>query len=181
MRNLPYPILHTHPSPMHLRPATRADRPTLERWDRDPDVRAATGGGDADWTWEDSFALDGYDTFMAEEDGRPVGVVQVLDTHRDATRYWGDVPPGVRALDLWIGAPEDRGRGLGAAMLRAAVERCFADPSVEAILLDPLATNVRACQFYEREGFRRVGPRRFGDDDCVVYRLDRDAWSGGTP
>lgn len=165
---------------MPLRLATRDDLPLLERWDRDPAVQAATGGGDDDWTWDDSFALDGYDAFLFEVDEggalRPVGVVQILDPHRDATRYWGDVPPGIRALDLWIGAPEDRGRGLGAAMLRAAVARCFADPDVREVWLDPLASNVRACRFYEREGFRLVGPRRFGEDDCLVYRLSRADW-----
>ncbi|MCA0269258.1 MAG: acetyltransferase [Bacteroidetes bacterium] len=164
---------------MLLRPATLDDLPLLKRWDVDPDVRAATGiDDDNDWDWEDSFALDGYDTFLAEVDGRPLGVVQILDPHRDATVYWGAMPPGFRALDLWIGAPEDRGRGLGAEMLRLAVERCFADPTVHTILLDPLESNDRACRFYEREGFRIVGPRRFGEDDCLVYRLDRPTQSG---
>jgi hypothetical protein len=44
---------------------------------------------------------------------------------------------------------------------------------VTAILIDPLASNVRAHRFYERLGFRFVERRRFGDDDCVVYVLDR--------
>ena len=30
--------------------------------------------------------------------------------------------------------------------------------------------------FYERIGFVQVGPRRFGSDDCMVYRLERDRW-----
>ena len=55
-----------------------------------------------------------------------------------------------------------------------AIERCFADPAVAAILIDPLAANTRAHRFYERLGFRRVDRRVFaGVDDCLVYRLDR--------
>jgi len=57
--------------------------------------------------------------------------------------------------------------------MRLVIARCFADPAVTAILIDPLAENLRARRFYERLGFRAVGPRRFGDDDCVVYRFDR--------
>ena len=41
------------------------------------------------------------------------------------------------------------------------------------ILIDPLASNVRAHAFYERLGFRFVERRCFGDDECLVYRLDR--------
>lgn len=49
---------------------------------------------------------------------------------------------------------------------------------MSAVLIDPLASNTRAHRFYERLGFRLVGPRRFGDDDCLVYRLDRMGYSG---
>jgi aminoglycoside 6'-N-acetyltransferase len=54
--------------------------------------------------------------------------------------------------------------------------RCFAEPEVEAALLDPLATNERAHRFYERLGFKRMDRRMFGSDDCYVYRLDRADW-----
>jgi aminoglycoside 6'-N-acetyltransferase len=60
--------------------------------------------------------------------------------------------------------------------MRLAIARCFAPPEVTAILIDPLASNTRARHFYERLGFVAVGPRRFGTDDCVVYRLERDDW-----
>lgn len=31
--------------------------------------------------------------------------------------------------------------------------------------------------FYERLGFALVGPRRFGEDDCLVYQLSCDNWT----
>ena len=49
---------------------------------------------------------------------------------------------------------------------------------VTAILVDPLATNERGHRFYERLGFREVERRRFGDDDCLVFRLDRPTRGG---
>ena len=84
----------------------------------------------------------------------------------------------LRAIDIWIGAPGDRGRGYGAQMMRLALERCFAPAEVAAVLIDPLETNVRARRFYERLGFRKIGLRRFGDDDCVVYEMRRADWNG---
>jgi aminoglycoside 6'-N-acetyltransferase len=46
---------------------------------------------------------------------------------------------------------------------------------VSAVLIDPLAGNTRVHRFYQRLGFRFVEARRFGEDDCLVYRLDRAA------
>jgi aminoglycoside 6'-N-acetyltransferase len=53
------------------------------------------------------------------------------------------------------------------------VAHCFSDPGVGAVPVDPLANNRRAQGFFERLGFRRLESRRFGEDDCIVYRLDR--------
>ena len=85
----------------------------------------------------------------------------------------GDVPENLRAIDLWIGEEGDLGRGYGTQMMHRALARCFAVPAVATIIIDPLARNTRAHRFYERLGFRFVGRRRFGDDDCFVYRLER--------
>jgi aminoglycoside 6'-N-acetyltransferase len=61
-------------------------------------------------------------------------------------------------------------------MTRLALQRCFADAAVKAVLLDPLVGNTRAHRFYERHGFQPVERRMFGQDECVVYRLERHLW-----
>jgi len=61
-------------------------------------------------------------------------------------------------------------------MMQLVLARCFADPLVTAVLIDPLANNTRAHRFYERLGFQFVESRRFGDDECFVYRLNRADW-----
>ena len=166
---------------IRLRPATLADAPVLKAWDEDPAVIAATTD-DPDATaafdgivWEDELAAqsDVSRHYIAELDGRPIGGMQIIDPHLEPTHYWGDCAPNLRAIDIWIGPPEFLGQGWGTRMMRAAIARCFATPSVTAILIDPLEDNLRARRFYERLGFRPLGPRRFGDDDCIVYRLDR--------
>jgi aminoglycoside 6'-N-acetyltransferase len=47
---------------------------------------------------------------------------------------------------------------------------------VTAVLVDPLAGNTRVHRFYERFGFQFVESRRFGNDDCLVYRVNRADW-----
>lgn len=66
-------------------------------------------------------------------------------------------------------------------MMRQAIDRCFAAPEVSAVIIDPLATNLRARKFYERLGFSFVENRTFGDDFCAVYSLDRNAWDNRQP
>lgn len=165
---------------MKLRPATPSDLALLQYWDTKPHVVAASGeDGGFDWEHELPRSPDWRELLIAEVDTRPVGMIQIIDPQREETHYWGDVEPRLRAIDIWIGEEADLGRGYGTAMMRLALARCFAVGSVEAVLVDPLATNVRAHRFYERQGFRRVDRRFFGADDCLVYRLDRGVWRHG--
>ena len=120
--------------------------------------------------------VDWQDMLIAERQGRPIGFVQIIDPAREASHYWGDVEPNLRAIDIWIGEETDLSRGFGTEMMHLAFDKCFADPAVSAILIDPLERNHRARRFYQRLGFREVGPRRFGEDDCMVYRLERSDW-----
>ena len=76
-------------------------------------------------------------------------------------------------VGIGVGEPAYWGKGYGSEIMKLALARCFADPAVSAVLIDPLASNLRARRFYERLGFRFVELRHFGQDECAVYRLDR--------
>jgi aminoglycoside 6'-N-acetyltransferase len=162
---------------VQLRPATRADLPLLLRWDRQAHVIAATGGDGAfEWARELPRNVGWRETLIGESDGRPVGVIQIIDPAEEETHYWGTSEPKLRAIDIWIGEAADLGQGYGTLMMRLALDRCFANPDVSAVLVDPLASNTRAHRFYERFGFRPIERRMFGADDCIVYRLNRGEW-----
>lgn len=173
---------------VRLRPATVDDADTLAAWDRephviacssdDPDAEAAFG---SDWVEEITNSANELTYVMAEVDGRPVGAMAVCDPHTEPSHYWGEIEPGLRAIDIWIGPPEWLNRGVGTQMMREMIDRCFAEPGVSAIVIDPLNTNVDAQRFYARLGFRVVGRRAFGDDDCLVMRLEREHWRSGSP
>lgn len=163
---------------MQFRPATPADLPLLERWHREPHLKEALG--DDDWQWARELARSpGWrEQLIAELDGRPIGFLQIIDPAREESHYWGCIEGSYRALDFWIGETDALGRGYGTQLMNLAIERCFADPSVTAILVDPTDTNIRAHRFYERLGFEYVVCRHFGEDSCLVYRLRRPGTGG---
>lgn len=160
--------------PLRLRPATLDDLPTLILWDEQPHVIASDPNDDWDWEHELGRDVPWREQLVAEVDGRPIGFVQIIDPFHEETHYWGDVPEHLRAIDVWIGLPEDLGRGYGTRIMKAAVQRCFAAQDVTAVLIDPLESNVRAIAFYQRLGFRPMERRTFGEDDTLVHRLGRD-------
>jgi aminoglycoside 6'-N-acetyltransferase len=159
---------------VRVRSATVDDIPMLRRWDKDPDVSAA-GGDDDDFDWEYEVPRDvpWRELLVAEADGVPVGFMQLIDAAEEETHYWGDVERGPWAIDIWIGEPEYRSRGVGAEMMRQALDRCFARSGVEHVLIDPLRRNERAIRFYERIGFTHTGVQWFDSDECAVMRFDR--------
>jgi aminoglycoside 6'-N-acetyltransferase len=163
-----------------LRHAVLEDIPILERWEEEPHVQAS--GVEDDWNWEEELQRNPAwrEQLIAEADGRPIGVVQIIDPALEETHYWGDCAPNLRAIDIWIGEADALGKGYGTAMMRLALERCFAPPEVTAVLIDPLESNVRAQRFYERLGFRFVERRRFFEDDCVVMQITREEFMQAT-
>lgn len=172
-----------------LRPMTHADVPLLDHWDRQPHVMSATSDdpdqpkafGDTYWPSELALVGPDYLYFIAEIDGRPIGALQIIDPNTESTHYWGEIEPNLRAIDIWIGAADDLGKGYGETMMRRAFQLCFSDPNVIAIVIDPLASNRRAHAFYQRLGFVPEGRRMFGDDDCLVHRLTRQTWRQNFP
>jgi aminoglycoside 6'-N-acetyltransferase len=161
---------------IQLRKATIEDLPTLLHWDEQPHVLASDPNDD--WQWETELAREPAwrEQLIAELDGVPIGFVQIIDPAHEESHYWGDIAEHKRAIDIWIGEEHNLGKGYGTEMMRLALARCFVDLRVTEVLIDPLESNVRAIQFYERLGFEFVEKRKFGDDACAVYTLRREKW-----
>lgn len=174
---------------LRLRLAQTDDTPLLERWNREPhlivritdDPDADTAFEDVDWA-EDIRSSNATSFYLIGEipaDGgwRSIGAMQIADPHLEPSHYWGEIAPNLRAVDIWIGDPQALNQGHGSRMLRQAVAACFSDPGVEAIVIDPLASNADAHRFYQRLGFVPEERRLFGDeDDCLIHRLTRNDW-----
>lgn len=164
-----------------LRPATINDLPVLQYWDEQPHVLASDPNDDWGWATELEKNPVWREQLIAELGDRPLGFIQIIDPLLEETHYWGEsVEPNLRAIDIWIGEAADLGKGYGTMMMNLALEKCFAPPEVTAVIIDPLATNTDAHRFYERLGFKFVEERSFGEDDCFVYRLEREDWLNST-
>ncbi len=161
---------------VNLRPATIQDLALLQHWDKQPHVIASDPNDD--WQWEQELKHDPEwrEQLIAQLGDRPIGCIQIIDPALEEEHYWGDVEPNLRAIDIWIGEAEDLGKGYGTKMMQLALERCFVDSLVTAVLVDPLASNTRAHKFYQRFGFKLLEKRRFNLDDCFVFRLTRKDW-----
>lgn len=164
---------------INLRPATLEDLLLLKHWDEQPHVTACDP--DDNWNWELELDRDPEwrEQLIAELNDRPIGMIQIIDPALEDSHYWGDVASNLRAIDIWIGEAGDLNQGYGTIMMRLALIRCFTDPLVKAVLVDPLAGNTRAHRFYERLGFQFVERRQFDDSDCFVYQLNREDWDSG--
>lgn len=156
-----------------LRRANIEDLPLLQHWDKQPHVIASNPNDQWDWEPELQLDVDWQEILIAELDRRPIGVMQIIDPALEETHYWGEIEENCRAIDIWIGEENDLGKGYGTKMMDLAIERCFADPNVHTIWIDPLESNKNAIRFYKRLGFEFVEKRRFGQDDCLVYKLTR--------
>ncbi|HNR06301.1 MAG TPA: GNAT family N-acetyltransferase [Saprospiraceae bacterium] len=159
-----------------LRKASLEDLELLRYWDKQEHVLESDPNDDWNWEYELQREPEWREQLIAESDGKPVGFLQIIDPALEESHYWGEVPRGLRAIDIWLGEQADLGKGLGTEMMKQTIARIFENAGINAILVDPLESNVRAHRFYERLGFRLLEKRRFGQDDCLVFRLVRKDW-----
>lgn len=161
---------------IQLRSATILDLDILLHWDMQQHVIDADPDDDWDWTYELPRTVPWREQLIAELNGNPIGMVQIIDPLREETHYWGDLADNLRALDIWIGDKDNLGKGYGTKMMNLALAHCFNPPEITAVLIDPLENNIKAHRFYERLGFKFLEKRDFDETRCCVYQLTREAW-----
>jgi len=169
---------------IHLRTAVINDILVLKHWDKQPHVLRARNltEPDTEWNWEAEINRTPFwrELLIGEVDDRPAAFLQIIDPNEEDTHYWGNVPPGQRAIDIWIGEEQDMGKGYGTVLMQLALDRCFANEAVQTVVIDPLEENKKARTFYEKLGFTFVAQRMFGEDRCSVYQIDRWEWMEAT-
>jgi len=158
---------------IRLRTATINDLELLKYWDTKQHVIDCDP--DDDWDWETELNRDPEwrQQYVVELHNRPIGFIQIIDPYLEETKYWGNVSPNKRAVDIWIGEESDLSKGYGTEMMRLAIEKCFSESNISGILIDPLKTNTKAHRFYERLGFEFIEERQFDGVDCSVFELQK--------
>jgi GNAT superfamily N-acetyltransferase len=107
--------------------------------------------GGAPTHWGERFDLSHWGLFVARADGQRVGGAAVAFDSPDVTMLNGRVDVAL-LWDIRV-APEMRGRGVGAALLRAAEAWAVARGCVR-LDVETQNINAPACQFYARNGMR---------------------------
>ena len=160
-----------------LRPLTRDDLPLLGAWLQEPLV--------AEW-WHDDpspealereygAAIDGREPTalrVGVVDGVPVGFVQWY-RFADEPEYTAElaaagiaVPPEAWSLDYLVGAPEHRGRGVGTALVRAALAAIGPGP----VLVPVHAGNAASAGVLRRAGLALVAAAELEPDNPAHSR-----------
>jgi ribosomal protein S18 acetylase RimI-like enzyme len=105
-----------------------------------------TGAGDAEVRWRARLVSVPFNV-VADRDSRPIGMAS------------GTAPLDGEAqlISMWV-APEDRGCGVGEALIEAVV-RWAREKNANRIALEVRQSNERAIRFYLRNGF-------FDDGSC---------------
>lgn len=149
------------PNDVSLRPITEADLPDLLRWRRDPEVARFWDEppGDLD-ACREAFLEVGVGPvwrFIIEWQGRGVGNIEYHHPYADTDYLW------TAGIDIFIGEPDARDRGVGTEAVRTMLKFLFEEKKVHRVTIDPEVGNARAIRSYEKAGFRIDGVVRHND------------------
>ena len=138
-----------------FRPMTAADMPMARRWLATPEVQRWWGDADGQISLlEEDLEDPRMSMWIVSHEGRPFAYIQDYDPRSWDMHHLGDLPPGSRGIDQFIGEADMLGCGHGSAFICAFVEGLLSD-GTPRVLTDPDPANARAVRAYEKAGFRR--------------------------
>jgi RimJ/RimL family protein N-acetyltransferase len=171
--------MHVPVETLSFFPLQAADLPMLQDWLCRPHVSEWWGPGPSRAEVEKTY-LPMTDSesptrgFIAMHARRPIGFIQSYVVMGSGNGWWeAESDPGARGIDPFLADPASLGRGLGAAMVRAFVERLFLDPQVTKVQADPSPDNQRAIRSYLRAGFVPQGEVITPDGPALLMLLRR--------
>lgn len=161
--------------------------PNLVRWQRESEVALWWGEQDksedeitAKWVRRTGGAGSDYDRntsrYVIVVDGHDIGHIQSYDLQHYPKHAAEIDIPNSGGLDLFVGEPEWRDRGIGTLVVRKFIDEVvFAMPGIATCIIDPDPANRRAIRTYEKVGFVHV--RSYYSDenkmDCYLMRQER--------
>jgi RimJ/RimL family protein N-acetyltransferase len=165
------------PEPEYDFPAlTEAHLPLVRRWLLEPHVRRWWADPPRDAYPEDELEkyrrrIRGDDAdptllFLIRQRGRPLGFIQSyrIDDDDEYGRALA-LDASAVGIDLFIGEPEEIGKGRGAVLIRAFLhDVVFARYDVAECVIGPSVKNTSAIRAYEKAGFHFFKDARVPDE-----------------
>ncbi|RZL32844.1 MAG: GNAT family N-acetyltransferase [Rubrivivax sp.] len=158
-------------------PLDESHLPLLHAWLKRPHVAAWWGEAEpVDELRQDFLAGGTTRASIVHLAGEPIGFVQCYVVMGSDDGWWPDeTDAGARGIDQFLADEQRLNRGLGRAMVRAFVDRLFADPAVTVVQTDPSPDNLRAIRCYAAAGFASVGEVMTPDGPALLMRCRRAA------
>lgn len=156
----------------------------MVRWLREPEV--------ARWYWDSNRLTEAQltekwesrasepdgktDRYIIVVDGEDIGEIQVYDLSSFPEHEERVGIPDAAGVDLLIGEPAWRNRGVGTAVISTFIQEfALTRPGIKTCIIDPEPENLRAIRSYEKVGFRYVRTFHSGEDDVDVYLMRMDS------
>lgn len=172
------------PFDITFRPLDDDDLPRLHAWLNDPEVVRWWEGRDVSWeaVRRDYGAAkpQSVEHWIGLLAGEPLGWIQCYcaqDAETSETYYWRTHLDLERTggIDYLVGDASNRGRGVGAAMIRAFVHDVVfpRHPEWNCVAAGPFEANGRSWKALEKAGFRRRATLADEDGACALMVLER--------
>lgn len=118
---------------------------------------------------------DKTDRYVVSVDAIDIGIIQTSD-FADYPDHAAEMQIADAAgVDVLIGLPEWRNRGVGTALIRKFVnEVIFANPAIQRCTIDPHPENRPALRACEKVGFRHVRTFRSMVENVDIYLMVMD-------
>ncbi|MEM6325898.1 MAG: GNAT family N-acetyltransferase [Bacteroidota bacterium] len=180
---------------IRFRPLTDDDLPMMHRWLNDPAVVEWWEGEDVSWPAVVSDYGSGHGDPVEHwialldpgsgQDAEPLGWIQCYGAETqvdDETYYWREhlTLHETAGIDYLIGEARHRGKGAGAAMIRAFVRDVVfpRHPEWVQAAAGPFEANVASWKALEAAGFTRRAVLDDEEGPCVLMVLTRDDLQG---
>ncbi|MBI3237648.1 MAG: GNAT family N-acetyltransferase [Flavobacteriia bacterium] len=94
--------------------------------------------------------------YLILQEKSPIGIVRLSET--DET-YWGKQSSEARYIHSLVIDERFSGLGLGKQVIELMIQQAISD-NIPFMRLDCIATNTALCNYYESQGFKKVGQKQ---------------------
>jgi hypothetical protein len=116
-----------------------------------------------------------HEVLLGSHDGRAAFLTELYDPahHELASVY--DVRPGDLGMHLLVAPPTEPRHGFTRAVMRTALDRCFADPTVTRVVVEPDVRNTKIHALNAAVGFTAEREVTLSDKRALLSFCTRDA------